>query len=110
MERSFCAYNPTVEIDYDPAKNAKNLRERGLSFDKDNPEWTSGDFKRAVSFSGLPDSLQRKLRGPQRAPTKQRVTIRLSPDVVGRFKDSGPGWQTRMDAALQDWLKSHNPA
>jgi uncharacterized protein (DUF4415 family) len=87
-----------------------NKRPNPELIDEDNPEWTGGDFKRAVPFSGLPVSLQRKLRGPQRAPTKQRVTIRLSPDVVDRFKDSGPGWQTRMDAALQDWLKSHNPA
>lgn len=60
----------------------------------------------------LPASLQRKLgvRGPQKAPTKERVTIRLSPDVVERFKATGAGWQTRIDAALQDWLKSHKPA
>lgn len=60
----------------------------------------------------LPASLQRKLgvRGPQKAPTKERVTIRLSPDVVERFKATGTGWQTRVDAALQDWLKRHNPA
>ena len=60
----------------------------------------------------LPSSLQRKLgvRGPQKAPTKERVTIRLSPEVVQRFKATGAGWQTRVDAALQDWLKSHQPA
>ncbi|MFC0708866.1 hypothetical protein [Azorhizophilus paspali] len=22
---------------------------------------------------------------------------------------SGPGWQTRMDATLADWLKTHSP-
>jgi uncharacterized protein (DUF4415 family) len=57
----------------------------------------------------LPSSLQRKLgvRGPQKAPTKERITIRLSPEVVQRFKATGAGWQTRVDAALQEWLKSH---
>ncbi|MCZ2292816.1 MAG: BrnA antitoxin family protein [Burkholderiales bacterium] len=60
----------------------------------------------------LPDSLQRKLgvRGPQRAPTKERITIRLSRDVVQRFRATGEGWQTRVDAALRDWLESHKPA
>lgn len=60
----------------------------------------------------LPDSLQRKLgvRGPQRAPTKERITIRLSQDVVQRFRATGEGWQTRVDAALRDWLESHKPA
>lgn len=67
-------------------------------------------FKPATQ--ALPASLQRKLgvRGPQKAPTKERVTIRLSPDVVERFRATGAGWQTRVDAALQDWLKRHKPA
>ena len=60
----------------------------------------------------LPASLRRKVgvRGPQKAPTKQRITIRLSPEVVERFRATGDGWQTRVDAALQDWLKTHKPA
>jgi uncharacterized protein (DUF4415 family) len=41
--------------------------------------------------------------------TKERITIRLSPEVVERFRASGPGWQTRIDAALKDWLTTHKP-
>lgn len=79
--------------------------------DDDNPEWTAEDLKRAVPFSKLPESLQTKLRGrPKAAVTKERITIRLSPEVVERFRASGNGWQTRMDAALKDWLKTHSPA
>jgi uncharacterized protein (DUF4415 family) len=37
-----------------------------------------------------------------------RVTIRLSPDVVRRFKETGAGWQTRVDVALQDRLEEHD--
>ena len=60
----------------------------------------------------LPTALRAKLgvRGPQKTPTKERITIRLSPDVVEQFRATGDGWQTRVDAALQDWLKSHSPA
>lgn len=67
-------------------------------------------FKPATE--ALPPSLQRTLgvRGPQKAPTKERVTIRLSPDVVRRFKATGAGWQTRVDVALQDWLEKHDPS
>jgi len=56
-----------------------------------------------------PSSLARKLgvRGPQKAPTKERITIRLSPEVVRRFRATGDGWQARVDAALKDWLKSN---
>jgi uncharacterized protein (DUF4415 family) len=60
----------------------------------------------------LPQSLRRKIgvRGPQKSPTKERITIRLSQDVVKRFRATGTGWQTRVDVALQNWLKKHNPA
>ena len=50
-----------------------------------------------------------KPRGPQKAPTKQATTIRLSPDVMAAFKATGAGWQTRIDAALKDWLHTHSP-
>ncbi|MHB1642239.1 MAG: BrnA antitoxin family protein [Acidithiobacillus sp.] len=30
-------------------------------------------------------------------------------DVLEMFRASGPGWQTRMNAALRDWLKTHSP-
>lgn len=41
--------------------------------------------------------------------TKERITIRLSREVVERFRASGDGWQTRVDTALKDWLKTHTP-
>lgn len=40
---------------------------------------------------------------------KTRITIRHSPEVIEAFKATGYGWQTRMDIALRDWLKHHNP-
>lgn len=46
---------------------------------------------------------------PCSAAPKQRITIRLSPDVVEQFRASGPGWQSRVDAALRDWLRNHSP-
>lgn len=80
----------------------------------DNPGWIKEDFKRAVTIEALPESLQAKLgrkpRGPQKAPIKERVTIRLSSEVVTSFRATGEGWQTRLDAALKDWLKTHKPA
>lgn len=79
--------------------------------DSENPEWTAAEAATAVPFSALPKTLQGKLarraRGAQIAPTKERVTIRLTPKVVEAFRATGAGWQTRMDAALQDWLKNH---
>lgn len=49
-------------------------------------------------------------RGAQKAPKKVATAIRLSPEVVAYFKADGPGWQTRVDAALQEYVKSHKAA
>ncbi|VUZ27870.1 Uncharacterised protein, partial [uncultured Comamonas sp.] len=35
------------------------------------------------------------------------TTIRLSPEVMAAFKATGAGWQTRIDEALKDWLRTH---
>ena len=80
--------------------------------DADNPEWTTEDFARAVPFSQLPESLQEKLRslkkprGPQKTPTKEMISIRLSRDVVEQLRASGRGWQARVDAHLRKWVRS----
>ncbi|MGE4241467.1 BrnA antitoxin family protein [Ramlibacter sp.] len=76
-------------------------------------ELTAADLKRfRPAREALPAGLQAKLgvRGPQRAPIKERITIRLSPEVVQRFRETGDGWQARVDAALKDWLRSHKPS
>ena len=71
------------------------------------------DFKVLKSArEALPASVKRKVgvRGPQKAPTKERITIRLSPEVVARFRATGDGWQSRMDVALREWLHEHELA
>lgn len=47
---------------------------------------------------------------PPAESTKERITIRLSQDVVQAFRATGDGWQTRIDAALKDWLSTHKAA
>lgn len=49
-------------------------------------------------------------RGPQKAPTKVPTTIRFDADVLAALKASGKGWQTRVNEAVRDWLKTHHPA
>ena len=39
---------------------------------------------------------------------KISTTIRFSDDVLTPFRNTGKGWQTRMDNALRDWLKTHS--
>jgi uncharacterized protein (DUF4415 family) len=40
-------------------------------------------------------------RGPQKAHTKQLVSLRLSKEVLDHFKATGRGWQTRIDETLK---------
>jgi uncharacterized protein (DUF4415 family) len=53
-------------------------------------------------------SVVRRCRGPQKSPTKQRITIRLSPEVVEYFRASGPGWQNRVDEELAKFVKARS--
>ena len=73
-------------------------------------ELTAEDFKHFVPFSALPLQEQEKLRslrrhrGPQKTPTKELISIRLSRDVVSKLRASGRGWQARVDERLREWL------
>ncbi len=54
-------------------------------------------------------AVARKRRGrPAGSGTKEQVAIRLDHDVLAAFRTGGPGWQTRMNEALKDWLKTHS--
>jgi len=77
-------------------------------------ELTADDLKHFRPASEvLPPELQEKLgmrrRGPQKKPIKERITIRLSSSVVRDFRATGPGWQSRIDSVLRDWLETHQP-
>ena len=77
--------------------------------DPDNPEWTEADFRRARPpeealspeiLAAFPRTVAR-LRGRQKAPTKRQVTLRLDREVLSHFQSEGPGWQSRINAALR---------
>lgn len=62
-----------------------------------------------------PETLQklvgmRGMRGPQKSPTKVATTIRFDADILSQLKASGKGWQTRVNDAVREWLKTHPPA
>ena len=77
-------------------------------FDPDDaPELTDEFFENADEYVG--NKLVRRGR-PRSASPKRALTVRYDAEVVAAFKSSGPGWQTRMNDALRDWLKTHSPA
>ncbi|MFM6992373.1 MAG: BrnA antitoxin family protein [Rhodoferax sp.] len=84
--------------------------------DTDNPTWTNKDFAKArPAHEVLPgifspartESLLVPRGRPKAEITKIRVGIRLSPEVIDHFKASGDGWQTRIDAALRQFIAEH---
>lgn len=51
------------------------------------------------------EMIQKQARGrPKKTEPKQQVTLRLDTDVIEHFRALGPGWQTRINAALRDFL------
>lgn len=78
-------------------------------------ELTSADAARAKPFAALPKAEQKMLlslrrRGPQKAPRKVPISIRLSPDVAEGLRATGEGWQSRADDALRSWLRRNKSA
>ena len=57
-------------------------------------EW----FRRAGYYEG--EKLVRRGR-PKSAAPKEAVSLRLDPDVLAHFRAKGPGWQSRINAALR---------
>ena len=70
------------------------------------PELTDEWFKNATwHINGKPIPRGR----PKSANPKQHVNMRLDPDVLDYFKAGGPGWQSRINAALRKVAKLDRP-
>ena len=82
----------------------KGYSARDLRDVSNNPELTKKDFTKARPFAeALPELAAsiRKGRGPNKAPTKKLVSLRLSGEVIDAYRAKGPGWQSRIDADLR---------
>ena len=58
--------------------------------------------------AGLQAALKKRGR-PVGSGTKEQVAIRFDREVLAAFRAGGVGWQTRMNDALRDWLRTHSP-
>jgi uncharacterized protein (DUF4415 family) len=97
-------------IDAAPAR----IADPDCPYDPNDPQAVEAFWKDAVVVHGggvpaVTAALEerRRTRGPNKRPTKEQVAIRLSPEVLAAFRADGPGWQTRVDEALKDWIKTH---
>ena len=69
--------------------------------------------KRGEGRVTTPEQIMAKRKGRPvgsvKSAPKVATTIRLSSEVSAAFRATGAGWQTRIDAALKDWLRTHSP-
>lgn len=76
----------------------------------DAPEWTDEMFDRAAIYEGgklirpATGTLTRRGR-PKLANPKRQVTLRLDGDLLDRLRESGPGWQGRINDILRNAVK-----
>ena len=66
-------------------------------------DWRQATVSRGGGVAPTIESL-RQFRGPNKKPAKEQVAIRLDQELVSALRASGPGWQTRVNAALKDWM------
>jgi len=48
----------------------------------------------------------RNRRGRPAGSGKTQITLRVDNDTLQAFRASGPGWQSRMNQALGEWIKT----
>lgn len=77
----------------------------------DAPEWTDEVFDRAAVYKAgklvrpADGTLTRRGR-PKLANPKRQVTLRLDGDVIDRLRETGPGWQSRINEILRNAVKT----
>lgn len=89
---------------------SKHVLDANEPYDPENPEAVAAFWSSAAVHQDVAEF--RKLRGQrglQKAAKKEPISVRYNPEVLAAFRKSGEGWQTRMNAALEDWLKDHSP-
>jgi uncharacterized protein (DUF4415 family) len=72
----------------------------------DRIDWSQGTVSPGGGVAATIAAL-RQTRGKNKNPTKEQVAIRFDAEVLAAFRAEGPGWQTRMNAVLKEWLSKH---
>ena len=82
------------------------LSDAPVTYDSETDLYDPNDPVQVANFFASAKVVRRPGR-PKAETTKIPTAIRLSADVVEYFKSRGAGWQSRIDAALRDWMSGH---
>ena len=89
---------------------AKNNDTRPTWTDADDaPELTDDWFEGATLHEGGAVKRLPGQRGPGKKPPKESVTIRLDAEILQHFRQTGDGWQTRINDALRMLVTPKGP-
>nr|WP_295463703.1 BrnA antitoxin family protein [Mesorhizobium sp.] len=87
------------------SREEENEIQRMIASDPDAPEATNEQMAKAKPFAeafpALAESIRRSRGRPRADNPRQQISIRLDPDVIEKFKATGPGWQGRMNEILK---------
>jgi len=70
--------------------------------DENERPLTGGEIQAGITLA--------RSRGRPAGSDKETTTVRFDRDVLDASRSEGPGWQSRMSAALRDWLKTRKAA
>ena len=65
-----------------------------------------------IATSEMPevDDFSDAVRGRFFRPVKQQITLRLDADLLAWFRSQGGKYQTRINAALREYMENHRKA
>lgn len=87
-----------------PTDEEEAAIQRGIAQDPDSPELTDADWARMLPASIMVPELVAdppRARGPQKAPTKEMISIRIDRDILAKLRATGPGWQKLVNTTLR---------
>jgi uncharacterized protein (DUF4415 family) len=79
-----------------PASDENAAINAGIAADPDTHEVTDAEFAQ-----------MRRMGRPKLVRPKVPTTIRFDADVLDSLKGMGKGWQTRVNEAMREWVKTH---
>ena len=95
-----------IPVDQTDWARVAAMKDEEIACDEDNPRTTEADWEGAVMKVGDKGMGRAPGRPPVSNP-KVATTLRLSPEVMAYFKSTGKGWQTRINEALQEYVRMH---
>lgn len=77
--------------------------QRQIAEDPDDFELPEGAalLSLAEALPEIAEGIRRRRGRPPTGRARQPVTLRLDPEVLEKFRATGPGWQTRINEALR---------